>query len=265
MITLSKVAPMTETPAQYQQRMDRLMAKLERQFTRRLVSIRNEYGAAAIMQAVKTGLIVRDEIYLSYVGAVYDALEWQTRRVIPVFWKVPTDGAKSALPTRYERKDESNIDAFIQQWLTQYGLEKSTLIAETAYADVIKAARDIMASRDFSTREVEKALRDFFGLSRYRATTIAATETHQAAMYAVKESAVALQSSTGLRILKAWSSVKDGRTREWHYAMDSSNKIAMDSKFNVDGDLMDRPGDPSASARNLVRCRCALLTIPVTS
>lgn len=253
---------MAETPAQYQQRMDRLMGTLERPFIRKLITIRNEYGAAVIAKLVKTGGIYKDELYLAYVGMVGDALATQTRKVIPIFWQETINSAKCALPLSYERKEASNVDQFIEQWLTQYGLTKSTLIAETAFEDAIKAARDLIGNRDFTTREVEKALREFFGISRYRATTIALTETHQAAMYAVKESAVALQSNTGLRILKAWSSAKDSRTRDWHYTMDSSKRIPMEQKFIVNGELMDRPGDPSASASNLIRCRCALLTRP---
>lgn len=253
---------MAETAAQYQQRINRLMGTLERPFIRRLIAIRNEYGAAVVAKWAKTGAMLKDELYIAYIGMVNDALATQARKVIPVFWQETINSAKCALPMSYERKEASNIDQFIESWLTQYGLTKSTLIADTALQDVIRAARDVIASRDLSTREVEKVLRKFFSISRYRATTIALTETHQAAMYAVRESAVALQSNTGLRILKAWSSAKDSRTRDWHYTMDSSKRIPMDAKFLVNGELMDRPGDPSASASNLVRCRCALLTRP---
>lgn len=64
-------------------------------------------------------------------------------------------------------------------------------------------------------------------------------------------------------MLKRWVPTRDDRTRRGpvfdHLAMENYPAIPLDYKFNVSGELMDRPGDPSASPGNVINCRCALI------
>ena len=87
---------------------------------------------------------------------------------------------------------------------------------------------------------------------------IARTETHAAANYASTESVRAAGEKLGVKMLKEWLPTIDGRTRPAHAEMAGSDPIPMDDKFLVNGEEMDRPGDPGASPDNVINCRCVL-------
>lgn len=91
-------------------------------------------------------------------------------------------------------------------------------------------------------------------LSRSRAATIARTETHSAAQYGHYEAARA----TELPLVKEWIAADDDRTRddEWDHVSADGQRRAMAEPFEVSGEPMMQPGDPSASAGNIVNCRC---------
>ena len=96
-------------------------------------------------------------------------------------------------------------------------------------------------------------------LTPYRAATVARTETHAAATFASVESVrQAERELPGLRMTKEWLATKDDRTRPEHLAADGQT-VGLDEKFSVGGEAMDRPGDSSASAANVVACRCAII------
>jgi uncharacterized protein with gpF-like domain len=90
-------------------------------------------------------------------------------------------------------------------------------------------------------------------LSRARANLIARTETHNAANSAAHEAI----RSTGLPVLKEWVTALDGRERPEH-ANVSAVPIPLNSPFQVGGEELMYPGDPSGSAENVINCRCAV-------
>lgn len=92
-------------------------------------------------------------------------------------------------------------------------------------------------------------------LSAYRAAVIATTETHSAAMFA--ENTMTRELSTELDVItvKTWVAAEDSRTRPAHVAADGQ-QVEMEEKFKVGGELLDYPGDPKASAKNIINCRC---------
>lgn len=94
------------------------------------------------------------------------------------------------------------------------------------------------------------------GLSAFRADTIARTETHNAASYASRAVADDIAREVGATMEKAWAAVRDERTRPAHAAMSATDYIPMDEAFDVDGEALDTPGDPSASPENTINCRC---------
>ena len=92
-------------------------------------------------------------------------------------------------------------------------------------------------------------------LSKGRAATIARTETHNAALAAIFETA------TYRRIpvrTKQWWAVMDEKTRPAHAAAHGQT-VPFGQPFNVGGYTMDRPGDESAPAELVINCRCSLL------
>jgi uncharacterized protein with gpF-like domain len=64
---------------------------------------------------------------------------------------------------------------------------------------------------------------------------------------------------------KEWVSVRDDRTRDSgdefnHLDMDGTI-VGINEKFDVDGELLDYPGDPTASAGNVCNCRCTMVPV----
>lgn len=54
---------------------------------------------------------------------------------------------------------------------------------------------------------------------------------------------------------KTWVTMEDNNVRLWHEEVDMK-KIPINEKFDVGGELMDFPHDPSASVKNTANCRC---------
>lgn len=90
--------------------------------------------------------------------------------------------------------------------------------------------------------------------------TSAYSENRALAM-ALTEASVALADADYKKALKqgctekSWNTIIDGKERLWHFDADGQ-KVPIDEYFIVDGELMKHPHDPTASARNLVSCRC---------
>jgi SPP1 gp7 family putative phage head morphogenesis protein len=93
-------------------------------------------------------------------------------------------------------------------------------------------------------------------ISRYRANAIARTETHTAANYGSQAAAEA----TGLNIQKEWVAANDERTREDHIDADGQI-VGLNESFDVGGEALMFPGDPSGSAGNIINCRCTVAYI----
>jgi len=99
-------------------------------------------------------------------------------------------------------------------------------------------------------------------LSRWRAHTIARTETHNAASYANHKYHLDLGDSLDMQFMKRWVSVSDGRTRPEHRAANGQT-VPMDGKFRLGNPklgevFMDRTGDPAGGVYNIINCRCVI-------
>jgi hypothetical protein len=97
-------------------------------------------------------------------------------------------------------------------------------------------------------------------LVAWRARLIARTELNKGAFFGRK---LAMDDSEW-EVEKEWISANDHRTRHSHRAADG-DVIDVDGRFSVQTpkggvDMMDGPGDPTASAANLCNCRCSCAT-----
>lgn len=63
----------------------------------------------------------------------------------------------------------------------------------------------------------------------------------------------ALEDATGEPRYKVWIATSDSRTRSGHRRADKQ-AVPLDDKFDVDGEALDYPGDPDASASNTIQC-----------
>lgn len=90
-----------------------------------------------------------------------------------------------------------------------------------------------------------------------RAMTIARTETHKAANVSQYTRAESAATDSGLDVVVEWISTNDGRVRDSHKNA-NGQKRHMGQPFNVGGESMKYPSDPTASAENTINCRCVL-------
>ena len=136
------------------------------------------------------------------------------------------------------------------------------LIARNRMEDVGLTAWNTIKDK-VSTAILEgRSIEDLKGLietnrrfSEFRADTIARTETLNAYNNGDFEGAEALGEFGPTH--KYWIATGDARAREWHTELDGT-VLLMDEAFDVDGEPMMYPHDPSASAMNVVNCRCSI-------
>lgn len=185
--------------------------------------------------------------------AIQSMLSQHYRKVIPYFGDLSLRQVKSR---RFERKDDL-FTSLISEWIATQALRKAKLIAATDRDDVRDAITDGV-SEGIGTEQIARRIRKVSQLTPFRAATIARTETNTAATYGSVQSVRAAEQELGVKMLKAWLPTMDDRTREAHQAMANHPAIPMDEKFTVGGELMDRPCDASASAENVINCRCSL-------
>jgi hypothetical protein len=194
-------------------------------------------------------------VFLAHRVRVKGVIEDHYRRTIPVFGQMALKQVKSR---RIERKAAQTIyEALVAEWIGREALRKATLIADTDRDDVLGAIEGGMAE-GIGTEEIGRRIRKVAQMTPYRAATVARTETHAAATFGSIESVRQAERDLGVVMVKEWLATKDDRTRPEHLAADGQ-KVGMDEKFTVGGELMDRPGDSSASAENVIACRCALV------
>lgn len=92
------------------------------------------------------------------------------------------------------------------------------------------------------------------------ASTIARTETGIVGSHAQNRGAEIAQAQ-GIEMNKQWIAVDDARTRNSHNNVDNEI-VKMDELFIVGGEPMEHPHDLTASAKNVINCRCVVSYIP---
>ena len=101
-------------------------------------------------------------------------------------------------------------------------------------------------------------IKTLLGSNRKRALRIARTQT---------AGAVSTGRHAGMKFagveLKSWVTAGSGEIREAHIAAGQkyAEGIALDVPFEVGGELLMYPGDPSGSALNIINCRCLSIAI----
>jgi uncharacterized protein with gpF-like domain len=193
--------------------------------------------------------------------AVQARLYKHYKEVANVFARMQRSQIKSA--NARETKAASIFEQRMLEWIATQALAKSKMIVETNMDDITSAISKGVAEGE-GVESIARMIRAKRDITPSRAATIARTETHAAANYGAIESSRALQEETGVKLVKEWLPTNDGRTRPEHLAM-AGKVIEMGEQFAVPSseggvDYMDRPGDSSASAANLINCRCGLIT-----
>lgn len=97
---------------------------------------------------------------------------------------------------------------------------------------------------------------------RYRAVTIARTETLRAANAggrAAVQQRLADPELEGFDVVKTWAAKNDEKTRDSHRSMDGQEVTGMDTPFTLpNGQPIRFPQDPRAPAEEAINCRCTI-------
>jgi len=216
---------------------------------------RNKYIRTASTQYENNHGSIPAWVLEQHRGAISGLLQSHYELVIPHFGGMALKQVKSR---RISTKAAHNLfTSFMYEWIRTEALRKASMIAGTDYDDVLgKIEAGIAAGEGVAS--IARSIREAVELTTYRAATIARTETHNAATFGSVETARTAQEELGIQLVKAWLPTLDDRTRPAHRAMQDKDPIPLGERFSVDGESMDRPGDPSASPDNVINCRCAL-------
>lgn len=182
-----------------------------------------------------------------------------------VFSAAVLASAKSTVLVRELKEEDPYLDALARFAESQAGRKITRIQATTKKrirSYIEEALVEASETGERSSTLVAAAIKEAYdGMSDGRAYTIARTETHNAALYAMQESARSLE-IPGMK--KGWvSAPNDGRNRDFHLEM-NGEEVLLSEKFEVRNpnggvDEMDGPGDTSAPAEQVVSCRCVLV------
>lgn len=239
-------------------RHDYLMGLVEAPYRRALVKEKNRYIQLIADTYLNNG--INDSYQEEHAKKIKEISEFYNNKIISVFAADVQTNTLKDNNIKLEVKQDSYdkwLNTLIAAWISNFAGVKAIAIAETTTQDIRNAIEKAISDGEDRPQVAKKILKAK-GFSAFRADMIARTETHNAAMYAGKESAKRLSRESGTDLLKVWVPVEDSRTRDSHARMVDHEPIGMESLFDVDGERMDRPGDPNGSAKNVIHCRCTL-------
>jgi len=136
----------------------------------------------------------------------------------------------------------------IREWLRGYSDQRARIITEYLRGQIQE-----QLSSGLSDAEIRAGVLRIIN-TKGSALRIARTETHTALERGAWEAARSL----GVRLVKEWAAVDDVKTRPDHTAADGQTR-EIEEPFSVGGESMQYPGDPTASAKQVVNCRCTAL------
>lgn len=207
--------------------------------------------------------------------AAYDATaaaQALQEELIPILRVQQERVAKSVLTfTRRKFKDQNQKGLLAnysigdtQSFLTDSFLtyrNRELILANTSFNIAFDLRNKIsrMVEAGDSQRDVTKMIAGQ-GFSRGRAAMIGRTEMHIAANSAHHKIHENLGLETGEKFFKKWINSGDDRVRGIHSNVDPQI-VAMDETFNIAGDRLKHAGDPSASAKNVINCRCTVVYV----
>lgn len=142
------------------------------------------------------------------------------------------------------------------EWV-QYNLGERITAVNDYTIQLIRMIVEDSLAKNFSVSQMASYLQRQLNspaFTRMRALRIARTETTTAANHA----AILAAQDSEVEQDKIWISVMDNRTRHDHL-LEDGKMVGINELFKMaDGELMKQPGDPSASARQTVNCRCGI-------
>ena len=173
-----------------------------------------------------------------YVGTMYDLAQ----QGIPVITPIDQAAATKAILT------DSKVSKGLYNALgVDVGKLKKSISQEIS--------RGIASALSYA--EIARNIANVSKAPLSRAMTITRTEGHRIQNTASRDSALEAKAH-GADIVKVWDATLDGLTRESHRMVDGEVR-ELDEKFS---NGLDRPGDPSGGASEVINCRCVEIHKP---
>lgn len=242
----------------------------ERRYTRKyatkLYRVLLKQWSKAINQYLKTGFFEVDEsLMLSVYKKIYSEV---TEKEASILLKSITELTQKDLLSTIVRLFTSPGDIptirFIMDLMNQYfdvyileRLRDVTANTKKLIAEAIQKGID----KGLTSKDIAKLIMDEAGISnKQRAVRIARTEVITSA----NRAQMLTHEASPYEYEKSWLQVVDDKTREGHLFMNNKVFIDLWDHFEVKNnkgvfEKMLHPGDPQASASNVVHCRCLML------
>lgn len=228
------------------------LARWERQIERGVNAAleRHRTRAIANLRAMTAAIAIPDPFDIALWDA---AVEEEVAPIVLQVMREVADGTLDlfSLPTLVRSRVLGALD-FEAHAATM--IERITAIGP-AVADALADSLREGAAYGEGIPELSGRVQSVFGVGERRGETIARTETHGAAENTSFGAAGAVNRNQPLT--KTWLATLDDRTRDTHADADGQT-VAYDEPFDVGGDSLDYPGDPSGSAEEVVNCRCSV-------
>lgn len=171
---------------------------------------------------------------------------------------------------KYQKKGV-NPNEFQEPWRAYFqsvgksvGAHRVTLVQGTAKRNLSRVVAALSADPVYQSSgpkvKARMLQKKFNRYNTYQAQRLVRTESTNAANVGTLKSAEDIFSGQYLR--KEWISALDERTREAHLVA-NGQIVDQDKTFLVRGERLRHPGDPSASAANVINCRCSVAPFPV--
>jgi hypothetical protein len=241
----------TEQRLLYSQKTTRRMKLFERQFLRAMYSLINQQFLTAA-QMVRDGKNVPEVIMIEGLGEhlteIYDT--------VGVFYARKTKYEIERTEAKGFGSDQEWID-LIHQYFRLQLLTDAVLPISSTTMDDIRAILTTGTQEGWGVDKMAFEL-EHSDIPLWRARMIVRTETLKAQHYGKK----AAEEESEFVTNKQWISAEDHRVRHSHRAADGQT-VSTEGKFHVlrrsgGFDMMDGPGDPNASAENVINCRCTM-------
>lgn len=240
-------APVDEQAAQI-----RLLTALERLFRRELSKEIGRTSTVLLKHFAATGNVPPiPETHARNLRDIYTKL---ARTSIEMFaLRIFTQKSGGKPP---ERKNFGELfDRLAAEYLQMEMIRgRITNVSNTTRQQIIDAVDRGLTEQESIELIARRIAGSVRSVSRTRAALIARTEVHGAANWGADRAA----RESGLDLRKEWVSTVDDRTRMNHMAANGQIRT-MDEPFDVGGEKLMFPGDPSASGANVINCRCAVV------
>lgn len=231
----------------------RMRAAFEISLSKKAYSLLNSMANDVSKKYEQNGMGGLQTSFLPYIEKFTILFEKFYSQIAKNFAKRFDDELKKSFIS-YEKK-QTLFEELISSFIDYIAPIRADLIVGTTQEQTFDVIRDGIDNQ-LSVYEISRNIYDKIGgdSARSRARTIAITETHIAS----NQSNFLMAKSTPIIKTKEWLATEDSSTRPDHAKIDGTS-IPIADTFIVGGEYMNAPGDPNASAKQVVNCRCTLI------